>query len=165
MPWTLVSSPCSSTLENSLENWAPSATLGRGESPAADCDKHAVSCPPHPQHHRLHPPRFTLNVTHSASSTATPVGLCFHICLLPFRHKITTMITKVPLCPNPRLFHQRLSPEWGGPVLRVQPCPPGDWHRGRDSYRGVLICVFADDTVAHRRNMTCPGPSGSKLEE
>ena len=111
------------------------------------------------------PPRFTLNVTHSASSTATPVGLCFHICLLPFRHKITTMITKVPLCPNPRLFHQRLSPEWGGPVLRVQPCPPGDWHRGRDSYRGVLICVFADDTVAHRRNMTCPGPSGSKLEE
>lgn len=104
--------PARQPWRTSLKTGTPSATFGGGEeSPSADCDKHAVSCPPHPQHHRLHTPRFTLNVTHSASSTATPVGLCFHICLLPFQHKITTMIAKVPLCPNPRLFHQRLSPE------------------------------------------------------
>lgn len=149
-----------------LKTGTPSATLRAG-SPRhlTVISTLPVSCPPHPQHHRLHTHPFTLNVTHTASSTATPVGLYFRICLLPFQHEITTMIAKLPLCPSPRLFHQRLSPEWWGPLLHVQPCPPGDWHRGRDSYSGCSHLRFADDTVAHRRNVTCRGPSGRKLEE
>ena len=168
MPWALASSPLSSTLENSLENWDSQChTRGQGESRHLTViSTLSVDChPPTPAPQAPHTSPFTLNVIHSVAQHGQPVALCFHICLLPFQHKITTMIAKVPLCPSPRLFHQRLSPERWGAVLCVQPCPPGDWHGGRDSYSRRSHLRFADDTVAHRRSMTFPGPSGRKREE
>lgn len=151
-----------------LKTGTPSVTRGGGGSPRhlTVISTLSVDChPPTPALQAPHTSPFTLNVTHSVAQHGQPVALCFHICLLPFQHKITTMIAKVPLCPSPRLFHQRLSPERWGPVLCVQPCPPGDWHGGRDSYSRRSHLRFADDTVAHRRSMTCPGPSGRKREE
>ena len=66
--------PARQPWRTSLKTGTPSATFGGGEeSPSADCDKHAVSCPPHPQHHRLHTPPlysecYTLSFQHGHSS-------------------------------------------------------------------------------------------------
>ena len=66
--------PARQPWRTSLKTGTPSATFGGGEeSPSADCDKHAVSCPPHPQHHSLHAPPlysecYTLSFQHGHSS-------------------------------------------------------------------------------------------------
>ena len=128
----LYCSPRLSAWRTPLETGTSNATLGRSPHCLTVITVLSVDCPPAPRASHTFPS--TLNVTRSAAQQVHSWGSLLPYLFVSLPAQITITITKGPLCSNPRLLHQKVSPEWWGLDLCIQPCPPRDWRRCRDGY-------------------------------